>query len=75
VNCLPPLGDSLSSALRRVGVTEERVSLWTGAPCGCSERRARFNALDAWGRRVVGGIIEGALAYLERLLAEGEQEP
>lgn len=44
------LGDVISSALARVGVTPAAVSGWLGGPCGCEERRLKLNALGAWAR-------------------------
>ena len=51
----PGLGDAVSSALSLVGITEERVSSWLGAPCGCSERREKLNRIGAWAARVLLG--------------------
>lgn len=42
------LGDRVESALSAVGVTKERVSRWLGAPCNCTERQRKLNALSAW---------------------------
>jgi hypothetical protein len=51
------LGDRIKTALEAVGVTEDKVSKWLGRPCGCSKRRRKLNALDAWARRQVEGLF------------------
>lgn len=64
------LGDSIGSALKVVGVTDERVTSWLGRPCGCPERRARLNALGAWAHRVLTGNTDKANEYLEDILED-----
>lgn len=63
------LGDSVSSALTLVGVTQQRVSAWLGRPCRCPEYVEKLNQLDRWTRRVVNGKIEQASHYLEQILS------
>lgn len=62
------LGDTLKLALAAVGVTEERVEGWLGAPCKCKERQEKLNQLDLWARRVVGGKLRRAKEYLEQIV-------
>lgn len=62
------LGDRLKAALERIGVGEEEVQRLLRRPCGCEERRRWLNSLDAWARRVLGGRVERARVYLNRLL-------
>ena len=50
------LGDAIESALKTVGVTEERVSKWLGRPCGCRARRQKLNRLSEWASSVVAGL-------------------
>lgn len=66
------LGSCLKRALEAAGVTEERVSRWLGAPCGCEERRKKLDALDAWARRVLRKGVKDAVRYLEELTCESE---
>ena len=63
-------GDRLKSLLEAVGVTEERVSKWVGAPCGCDERRMKLNALDAWVRRTTKKGLGGAKGFLSSIMGE-----
>ena len=63
------LGDSISSALASVGVTQQRVSSWLGKPCRCPEYVEKLNQLDSWARRIVNGKIEQASCYLEQILS------
>ena len=49
------LGDLVKSALSAVGITEERVSGWLGAPCNCSERVEKLNQLGEWAKSVLKG--------------------
>ena len=49
------LGDFVKSALSAVGITEERVSNWLGAPCNCSERVEKLNQLGEWAKSVLKG--------------------
>jgi len=49
------LGDVVESVLKRVGITEERVSAWLGRPCGCSARKEKLNALVNWANQYADG--------------------
>lgn len=62
------LGDRIESALAAVGVTQDRVKTWLGPECGCEERKAKLNAIDAWARRVLRGRVESAVEFLNRIL-------
>lgn len=64
------LGNVVSDALAKVGVTEERVNRILGRDCGCQRRVQNLNALDAWARRVMVGKVEYAREYLQRILGE-----
>jgi hypothetical protein len=64
------LGDALAGALAAVGVTEQKVARWLGAPCNCPERRAKLNALDAAVRRAAGGKLKSARDYVLELLKD-----
>lgn len=57
VGCKPSreLGDLVAQALSLVGITAERVSSWIGRPCGCLERKERFNQLSRWAKGVLSG--------------------
>jgi len=58
------LGDSVEKALDIVGVTDERVSIWLGRPCGCKERKEKLNQLGLWATRVCIGKLTKAKDYL-----------
>lgn len=62
------LGNTISEALRLIGVTQDRVELYLGVPCNCPERIQRLNQLGAWAWRVVNGRTVDALKYLETLI-------
>ena len=64
------LGDFVSQALAKVGVTEEKVSGWLGRPCSCKKRRDKLNQLHSWARRVIAGKTEDAVEHLEKLTDE-----
>lgn len=64
------LGDALSAALERAGISKERVSRWLGRPCGCQERQEKLNQLDLWTRRWASGSISTAARFLRRLIGE-----
>ena len=51
------LGDNVKKALSAVGITEERVSNWLGAPCNCAERVEKLNQLGNWASRVLSGAM------------------
>jgi len=67
------LGDKLQTALKLVGVTEERVEKFVGKPCGCKERILKLNQLDAWARRVVSGKVERAKHYFEQIVGANDE--
>lgn len=48
------LGTVIETALSAVGITEERVSKLLGAPCGCSERRKKLDAISRWAAAKLG---------------------
>ena len=52
------LGDNVAAALALVGVTEESVSAWMGAPCKCGERKRKLNEIGSWAMRVLSGSRE-----------------
>jgi hypothetical protein len=60
------LGDDVSHALSKVGITEERVSAWLGRPCGCGERRRKLNQLGSWAKSVMLG--EASSENLESII-------
>ncbi len=62
------LDDQVSQALARIGVTEERVTAWIGAPCGCAMRREKLNKLSKWAQSAVKSEAEKAAAKLAKLL-------
>ena len=64
------LGDAVEAALTVVGVTRERVEKWVGRPCRCEERKARWNQLSRWARRVVAGKTEKAKQYLKEIIGD-----
>lgn len=61
------LGDRVKEALSSVGVTEEAVSGWLGAPCNCKGRIDRLNKLGAWASSVMSGSIKNAKELLDNL--------
>lgn len=60
------LGDKIGNALKKVGITDEKVSKWLGRPCGCAGRRNKLNRLDVWVRKVLASD-EDTKQYLEEL--------
>jgi len=62
------LGDAVELALRKVGVTKERVEEWLGRPCSCIERQKRLNELSAWAQQVGQATIATARDWLSRLI-------
>lgn len=68
------LGDLVSKALSTVGLSEERVSRWVGAPCGCPERKEKLNRLGFWATRVLKGQLDKAREFLESLIDHDEPE-
>lgn len=63
------LGDRIGQALDLLGITPDRVTYWLGRPCGCDERKERYNALGFWAARVIAGKVESAKEYLERIIS------
>lgn len=63
-----PLGDAISDALGRVGITEESVSKWLGRPCGCVRRRRKLNRLSAWASEALQKTIGEARDSLGKLI-------
>lgn len=65
------LGDIVAKALSSVGITEDRVSAWIGAPCGCGERQQKLNELGWWARRALVAMMrsnrEAAAAEFEEM--------
>jgi len=59
-------GTVIKTALSKVGITEERVSDWIGAPCNCSERADKLDQLSAWAEQAIKGIIKPAPFEPER---------
>lgn len=64
------LGDQISAALSLIGVTEERVTTWVGAPCGCGERREKLNRLSKWAQAAMKSGAEKASEKLAKLLGK-----
>lgn len=69
-----PLGSTVASALSLVGITPERVSSWLGEPCGCDERKRKWDAATAWAARVVRGEKDNAEKYLNEIMGQDERE-
>lgn len=61
------LGTILTRALKKFGITEERVTAWLGRPCGCAERREKLNALTWWAIAAVAG--RATAKHLEEILS------
>jgi len=47
------LGDHIEQALKKVGITEERVSAWLRKPCNCGKRKEKLNRLSRWAKSVL----------------------
>jgi len=62
------LGTSIQAALESIGVTEDRVTSWLGAPCHCQERVDKLNQLDLWARKTVSGKFLEAKKYFEEMV-------
>lgn len=63
------LGDMVGDALKKIGITEERVSRWLGRPCGCKERREKINALHTWASKVIFGETDKAEQSLDDMIS------
>lgn len=68
------LGDIVSKALEKVGVTPERISEFLGRPCRCKERRAKLNSLSAWAVRVVSGKTDNMRGHLGGIMGDDQSE-
>ncbi len=64
------LGDMVSQALEKVGITKDRVSKLLGKECGCADRQDKLNRLGLWARRVLTGRTDNAEEYLNRILTD-----
>lgn len=64
------LGDVVARAAALVGVTEERLTALLGVPCGCADRREKWNQLGRWASRIVAGKIGGAVGYFEEIVSD-----
>lgn len=55
-NEIEGLGDLVESALKSVGITEERFKEWFNLKeCGCSKRKAWLNNLFSWKKNQTQG--------------------
>lgn len=61
------LGDIVSEALARIGITEDRVSSLIGTNCGCSKRRELLNRFSSWAVKFLQGKTKELPAELEEL--------
>jgi len=59
------LGTSVKKALSFLGITEDRVSRWLGAPCNCAERVDKLNKLGQWASSILSGKQEPPPFYTE----------
>jgi hypothetical protein len=66
------LGDLVTAALKKLGITEERFSDLIGRPCNCGKRREYLNRLDLWARRVLSGRTSSARKHLEDIVEDNE---
>lgn len=65
------LGDAVKTMLTAIGITPERVSEWTGGPCGCEERRRKLNVLGIAVKRFFTGASWASIReYLESELGK-----
>ena len=62
------LGDRIHSALETIGITEDVVTNWIGAPCQCQERIEKLNQLDCWARRVASGKFKDAKRFFQEMV-------
>lgn len=49
------LGDTVGDALKKMGITDERVSKFLGRPCKCPAYRDKLNRLGRWAVSVIRG--------------------
>lgn len=66
------IGDTVEAALSKVGITDEKVQKWLGKPCGCKERKDKWNQIGLWAQRVIAGDVteeqaKEHIAHLERM--------
>ena len=62
------LGDKVESALKRVGITQDRVKRFTGKKsCGCSKRKEKLNALGKWAKKSIGKTVEESRNLFSRI--------
>lgn len=64
------IGDTIETALSKLGITSERVEQWLGGPCGCEERKQKLNQLGRWASRILSGKLEKAKEYLDLIIKE-----
>ena len=67
------LGDILETALKKVGITQEKVERFLGKPCKCPERRQKLNMLGAWAKRVLTGKTDDAEKHLLNIMNEEQK--
>jgi hypothetical protein len=55
---IPLAGDLVAALAQRLGADRlaKWVEKWAGRPCGCAERQAALNRLDATARRFLGWL-------------------
>lgn len=68
------LGDVISNALGYVGITEESVTAFIGAPCGCAERREKLNRVHELAEKTVSGAVSSAKEAWKNLLGRHVKE-
>ena len=68
------LGDLVGAALKKLGITDERVTNFIGKPCGCAKRREYLNRLDLWARRVLSGRTDKGKRYFDQIVEDIEDE-
>lgn len=66
------LGDKIESVLSLLGITKERVGQWLEKESctNCQETQDKLNALGFWADRVLGGKVDNALTFLERIIGD-----
>ena len=72
-----PLGGVISRVLGIVGITDDRVTRWLGAPCGCKRRRDKLNRASDIAWSYLRGKIDATQAREEfvKLVEGGETKP
>lgn len=66
------LGDMVSHALSRVGITKDRISKFLGRKCSCAERQEKLNNLDRWARQSTKQSIKAARGFLKKLIGAND---